>query len=89
MKEEKGLRMSINDFDLGSFKTSIHYPFVNFIINIHILKTKDPNHNLLLPPAGGPGVQRWLKFVKYLPDFVFSLLCMFQRILRTHLLMLI
>ena len=20
------------------------------------------------PPAGGPGVQRWLKFVKYLPD---------------------
>jgi hypothetical protein len=26
------------------------------------------NHNLLLP-AGGPGVQRWLKFVKYLPDF--------------------
>jgi hypothetical protein len=26
------------------------------------------NHNLLLPP-GGPGVQRWLKFVKYLPDF--------------------
>jgi galactitol-specific phosphotransferase system IIB component len=21
------------------------------------------------PPAGGPGVQRWLKFVKYLPDY--------------------
>ena len=21
------------------------------------------------PPAGGPGVQRWLKFVKYLSDF--------------------
>jgi Glycosyltransferase Family 4 len=21
------------------------------------------------PPAGGPGVQRWLKFVKFLPDF--------------------
>ncbi|NNC49546.1 MAG: glycosyltransferase, partial [Flaviramulus sp.] len=21
------------------------------------------------PPAGGPGVQRWLKFVKYLPEF--------------------
>ena len=21
------------------------------------------------PPAGGPGVQRWLNFVKYLPDF--------------------
>ena len=20
------------------------------------------------PPAGGPGVQRWLKFAKYLPD---------------------
>ena len=21
------------------------------------------------PPAGGPGVQRWVKFTKYLPDF--------------------
>ncbi|MFR4039130.1 MAG: hypothetical protein ACLTZT_16245 [Butyricimonas faecalis] len=21
------------------------------------------------PPAGGPGVQRWLKFSKYLPEF--------------------
>jgi galactitol-specific phosphotransferase system IIB component len=41
-----------------------------------IVKT---NHNLnskkiliityYWPPAGGPGVQRWLKFVKYLPDF--------------------
>ena len=24
------------------------------------------------PPAGGPGVQRWLKFAKYLPDFDFE-----------------
>lgn len=24
------------------------------------------------PPAGGPGVQRWLKFVKYLPEFGFQ-----------------
>ncbi len=24
------------------------------------------------PPAGGPGVQRWLKFVKYLPDFTIT-----------------
>lgn len=24
------------------------------------------------PPAGGPGVQRWLKFVKYLPSFDFE-----------------
>lgn len=24
------------------------------------------------PPAGGPGVQRWLKFAKYLPDFGWS-----------------
>lgn len=36
---------------------------------------KDINSNKVLiisyywPPAGGPGVQRWLKFVKYLPDF--------------------
>lgn len=32
-----------------------------------------PNKVLIItyywPPAGGPGVQRWLKFVKYLPDF--------------------
>ncbi len=32
------------------------------------------NKNVLIityywPPAGGPGVQRWLKFVKYLPEF--------------------
>jgi len=25
--------------------------------------------NYYWPPAGGPGVQRWLKFVKYLPEF--------------------
>jgi hypothetical protein len=36
--------------------------------------TKMENHKVLIicyywPPAGGPGVQRWLKFVKYLPDF--------------------
>ncbi len=24
------------------------------------------------PPAGGPGVQRWLKFVKYLPEFGYN-----------------
>jgi len=33
----------------------------------------DPKKLLIItyywPPAGGPGVQRWLKFVKYLPDF--------------------
>lgn len=33
-----------------------------------------PNKKVLIityywPPAGGPGVQRWLKFVKYLPSF--------------------
>jgi len=33
----------------------------------------DQNNKILIvtyywPPAGGPGVQRWLKFVKYLPD---------------------
>jgi hypothetical protein len=34
---------------------------------------KQPKKILIItyywPPAGGPGVQRWLKFVKYLPDF--------------------
>ena len=35
---------------------------------------KETNKKVLIvtyywPPAGGPGVQRWLKFVKYLPDF--------------------
>ncbi|MDH4402969.1 MAG: glycosyltransferase family 4 protein [Flavobacterium sp.] len=35
------------------------------------------NNKLLIityywPPAGGPGVQRWLKFAKYLPDFGFQ-----------------
>lgn len=34
----------------------------------------DPMKKVLIityyfPPAGGPGVQRWLKFIKYLPDF--------------------
>ena len=34
----------------------------------------DDNNKLLIityywPPAGGPGVQRWLKFVKYLPEY--------------------
>ncbi len=35
--------------------------------------TKMPKKVLIItyywPPAGGPGVQRWLKFVKYLPEF--------------------
>lgn len=35
--------------------------------------TKTPKKVLIIlyywPPAGGPGVQRWLKFVKYLKDF--------------------
>ena len=35
--------------------------------------TKMPRKVLIIlyywPPAGGPGVQRWLKFVKYLKDF--------------------
>ncbi len=37
-----------------------------------------PSHkNVLIvtyywPPAGGPGVQRWLKFVKYLPQFAIN-----------------
>ncbi|SFZ91707.1 Glycosyltransferase Family 4 [Flaviramulus basaltis] len=36
-------------------------------------KIKVPKKVLIItyywPPAGGPGVQRWLKFVKYLPEF--------------------
>ena len=36
-----------------------------------------PNKKILIityywPPAGGPGVQRWLKFVKYLPSYGFQ-----------------
>lgn len=36
-----------------------------------------PNKKVLIityywPPAGGPGVQRWLKFSKYLPEFGFE-----------------
>lgn len=39
--------------------------------------TLDSNKNILIityywPPAGGPGVQRWLKFAKYLPDFGYN-----------------
>lgn len=38
------------------------------------IKTKQVRKKALIityywPPAGGPGVQRWLKFVKYLPDY--------------------
>ena len=37
-------------------------------------ETRNPDKKILVityywPPAGGPGVQRWLKFSKYLPDF--------------------
>mgnify|MGYP006141650893 CR=1 FL=1 len=39
-----------------------------------MVETLDAKKKILIityywPPAGGPGVQRWLKFVKYLPDF--------------------
>lgn len=38
---------------------------------------KSGNQKILIityywPPAGGPGVQRWLKFAKYLPEFGFD-----------------
>ena len=38
------------------------------------MANKDAKKKVLLvtyywPPAGGPGVQRWLKFVSYLPQF--------------------
>ena len=38
---------------------------------------KDDRKNILIityywPPAGGPGVQRWLKFAKYLPEFGYN-----------------
>jgi hypothetical protein len=42
-------------------------------MNSKINLEKVPKKALIIsyywPPAGGPGVQRWLKFVKYLPDF--------------------
>jgi glycosyltransferase involved in cell wall biosynthesis len=39
--------------------------------------TPSPDKKLLVityywPPAGGPGVQRWLKFANYLPDFGYT-----------------
>jgi len=41
---------------------------------VHEYKTDQSPKKVLIvtyywPPAGGPGVQRWLKFVKYLPEF--------------------
>jgi hypothetical protein len=47
----------------------------SFLIDLNQLKKKHKLKSKVLiityywPPAGGPGVQRWLKFVKYLPDF--------------------
>ncbi len=32
-------------------------------------KKKSLSSPIYWPPAGGPGVQRWLKFAKYLPEF--------------------
>jgi hypothetical protein len=32
------------------------------------MEQKNIDHHLLLASCGGPGVQRWLKFAKYLPD---------------------
>ncbi len=42
-----------------------------------MLSTETANKKILIityywPPAGGPGVQRWLKFTKYLPEFGFK-----------------
>lgn len=41
----------------------------SFIFNILNLSKKILIITYYWPPAGGPGVQRWLKFVKYLPEF--------------------
>jgi hypothetical protein len=47
----------------------------SFLLDLNQLKKKHKLKSKVLiityhwPPAGGPGVQRWLKFVKYLPDF--------------------
>lgn len=41
--------------------------------NTHLILKMEQKKILIItyywPPAGGPGVQRWLKFAKYLPDF--------------------
>ncbi len=46
---------------------------MDFILKIKENKIKPSKKIVIIsyywPPAGGPGVQRWLKFVKYLPDF--------------------
>lgn len=48
------------------------YFFKKFINHFQILQPTTKKILIITyywPPAGGPGVQRWLKFVKYLPDF--------------------
>lgn len=43
------------------------------MLKLKVMSSKTSKKLLIItyywPPAGGPGVQRWLKFVKYLPDF--------------------
>lgn len=48
-----------------------HYfiPIENEIIIFHSLKSRALIITYYWPPAGGPGVQRWLKFVKYFREF--------------------
>ena len=44
-------------------------PIENEIIKFHSLKRRALIITYYWPPAGGPGVQRWLKFVKYFREF--------------------
>jgi len=51
------------------------YFFKKFLNHFQILQSTTKKVLIITyywPPAGGPGVQRWLKFVKYLPDFGFE-----------------
>lgn len=60
------------DFSFVEMTRQCHIFFKKFINHFQILQPTTKKILIITyywPPAGGPGVQRWLKFVKYLPYF--------------------